>query len=85
MSASWCFPCKAYAPTFIEVSKMDENKGIEFKEFDADNDEELFEKYQVRSVPTTVFLDENDCEIYKLTGNISKTDLLKAIETVKNG
>ena len=31
MSASWCMPCKVYAPVFESVSKLDEYKDIEYR------------------------------------------------------
>lgn len=82
IGASWCGPCRAYAPTFHKVKDMDEFKDIEFKEIDIENDENgdvLAEKYQIRSVPTTILLDENDELIYKVMGNIPLNDLTNII------
>lgn len=71
-SASWCGPCRVFANTFKKVSEMEEYKDIEFKSIDIESDEgELYvEKYNIRSVPTILLLDENDDIIYKLSGNI---------------
>jgi thioredoxin-related protein len=70
------------------VKEMDEYKDIEFKEVDIENDEDgevLAEKFQVRSVPTTILLDENDELIYKVMGNIPQKDLTNLInEALKN-
>ena len=82
LSATWCSPCRAYASTFHKVKDMDEFKDIEFKEIDIENDENgdvLVEKYQIRSVPTTILLDENDELIYKVMGNIPLNDLTNII------
>ena len=82
MSTTWCGPCRAYASTFHKVKNMDEFKDIEFKEIDIENDENgdvLAEKYQIRSVPTTILLDENDELIYKVMGNIPLNDLTNII------
>jgi len=81
-SASWCGPCRVFADTFKKVSEMDEYKGIEFKSIDIENDEDgelMVEKYQIRSVPTTVLADENGDAIYKLMGNIPLKDFLDVI------
>lgn len=81
-SASWCGPCRAFASTFKRVSEMDEYKDIEFKSIDIENDEDgelMVEKYQIRSVPTIVLLDENDDVIYKLMGNVSLKDFIEII------
>lgn len=82
ISAEWCQPCKVYAKTFHKVEEMEEFKNIEFKEIDIENDEEgetIAEKYQIRSVPTTLLFDEENTLIYKISGNISKEDLITTI------
>ena len=78
----WCGPCRAFASTFKRVSEMDEYKGIEFKSIDIENDEDgelMVEKYQIRSVPTIVLLDENNDVIYKLMGNVPLKDFTEII------
>ena len=88
LSTTWCAPCRVYASTLHKVKEMDEYKDIEFKEVDIENDEDgevLAEKFQVRSVPTTILLDENDELIYKVMGNIPQKDLTNLInEALKN-
>ena len=81
-SASWCMPCRRYAPTFKRVSEMEEYKDIEFKSVDIENDEDadvLVAKFGIRSVPTILLLDENDNVIYKLMGNTSLKDFTDVI------
>ena len=80
-SASWCGPCRVFANTYKKVSEMEEYKDIEFKSIDIESDEgELYvEKYNIRSVPTILLLDENDNIIYKLSGNISLDDFVDMI------
>ena len=75
LSASWCFPCKMYAKTFEEVSQNEEFKDIIFEEVDIEENEEIAEKYLVRSVPTTVILDENNSVIHKASGLLTKNNL----------
>ena len=87
LSASWCQPCKVFATTFHNVEKMEEYKDITFKDVDIEEDEEgevLAAKYQVRSVPTTLLLDENDNLIYKISGNISQKDFIEIINNTLN-
>ena len=65
--ASWCQPCKVLTsilntmqiPFPVEVIDADENK-------------DLLQKYNVRSVPVLVLLDENNNEIDRLTGSTTK-------------
>ena len=87
LSASWCQPCKVFATTFHNVEKMEEYKDITFKDVDIEEDEDgevLAAKYQVRSVPTTLLLDENDNLIYKISGNISQKDFIEIINNTLN-
>ena len=82
LSATWCGPCRAFESTFHRVSEMEEYKDIEFKEIDIEKDEDgevLTEKYQVRSVPTTILLDEKNELVYKISGNVSEKDLIDII------
>ena len=75
-SASWCGPCKAYAPVFDKV-KQDFKDSIEFIEVDIDSDsEKLSEKYKVEAVPTTIFLEGTDV-LYNVKGAISEDQLRK--------
>ena len=81
-SASWCGPCRVFANTFKKVSEIEEYKDIEFKSVDIENDEDadlLVAKYNIKSVPTILLLDENDEIIYKLMGNTSLKDFTDVI------
>ena len=81
-SASWCMPCRRYAPTFKRVSEMEEYKDITFEaiEIDDGGDYDLeIEKYGIKSVPTTLLLDENGDPIYKLMGVMPEKDLVDII------
>lgn len=82
IGATWCGPCKVYAPTFKRVSEMEEFKDIKFESITLDDDDDHdveLEKYSIKSVPTTILLDENDEPIYKLMGNIPEKDLVDLI------
>lgn len=85
-SAEWCFPCKMFHPIFHEVSLMGEFKNIVFEEADVDDDNSInmnrIMKYGIRSVPTTVFLDENNELINKISGVMSKGQFIEAIKTL---
>ncbi len=79
-SAEWCAPCKVFHKTFEEVSKMEEFKDIEFEELDVEDDVLKTEKYGIMSVPTTIILGENDEVVFKVIGNVPKTDLINSIK-----
>ena len=87
VGASWCAPCKAYAPVFKKVSEMEEFKDVTFEtlEIDDDKDHDLeVEKLGIKSVPTTILLDENNEPIYKLMGNVPEKDLIELITKCLN-
>lgn len=88
LGAEWCAPCKVFGNTFHKVEKMDDYKNIEFKDVDIENDEEgdeLVAKHNIRSVPTTLLLDENGNVLYKLMGNVSEQDFIELINNTING
>jgi thioredoxin 1 len=81
--ASWCGPCHVFANTFKKVSEIEKYKDIEFKSVDIEDDDEgetIVEKYNIRSVPTILLLNENDEIIYKLSGNVPIGDLIDIID-----
>ena len=82
IGASWCAPCRLYAPTFKKVSEMEEYSNITFESIEIDDGEDHdleVAKYDIRSVPTTILLDENNEPIYKLMGRIPENDLITII------
>jgi len=54
-SATWCGPCRTFAPAFEQVSKDLQDKAV-FATFDADESAELAAKYGVRGLPTVLIL-----------------------------
>lgn len=83
LHAEWCSPCKAFKKTFDEIKGMEQYKDIEFNEIDIEDEEvgePIVEKYEVKTVPTTLLLDENGDLIYKIIGNIPLNDLTEVID-----
>jgi|LakMenEpi03Aug12_release.lakeMendotaPanAssembly.Ray.scaffolds.fasta_scaffold1589623_2 thioredoxin 1 len=66
-TASWCGPCKALSP-IVEA--------LEFTKFKVDVDDapELLKKFNVRSVPTLVLLNDGK-EIKRKVGLLKKEEL----------
>lgn len=72
--ASWCGPCK-----LLEK----ELKGFTYKpiiELDADKNEELCEQYNVRNLPTLIFIDNAEKEVGRNAGFIQTKDLIEKIK-----
>ena len=54
-SATWCGPCREFAPIF-EQAKQDYAGKINFISVDIDEQQEMAYKYQVSAVPTIMFV-----------------------------
>ena len=81
--ATWCAPCKALKPIFEKASQMEEFKGIQFIEYDIEEEdsEDLVIKYGIRSVPTVVLLDENDNVLKKSIGSIQEEAFIEIVKS----
>ncbi|MEA3405315.1 MAG: thioredoxin [Pseudomonadota bacterium] len=54
--AEWCGPCKQFGPVFEEISEKHPN--IAFAKVNVEEEQELAGMFQVRSIPTLVFMRE---------------------------
>ncbi len=79
IGAVWCPGCLVMRPRWAEIEK--ENPWLETKYLDFDNDSEEVKKYNIESgvLPVFVFLDKNDNEILRLSGEIEKDKLMEVI------
>ena len=76
-TASWCQPCKVYAPIWESVSS--EKESWEFQTVDIDEGYELASKYNVRSVPTTIFLND-EVVVSRHVGILQKNELFLKLD-----
>ena len=74
--ADWCGPCNRLSPIVDKVSV--DNKDVKFVRIDVDKNEELMTKYNVRSIPTLVVI-ENGKEINRSVGLIPEDKILNLI------
>ncbi len=77
--APWCGPCRAIAPTLEEVVSKNEN--VVIGKVNVDNDPELAEKYQVRNIPTLVYLNKGEMKD-KTVGLKTADEILSIVETI---
>ena len=72
-----CPQCKALSATLERITKeyKTDMKSIDIEE---DNNQDLIRKYNIRSIPTLIFLNE-DQEYNRLVGNQSYTTVNKII------
>lgn len=73
--APWCGPCKAYAPIIEEARAEIEAKGYLITIVDVDANPDVATAFNVRSIPTTVVIQE-DGTTETVVGMKSKEELL---------
>lgn len=74
-STSYCGPCK------LLKKELEDFDLLPIESIDADEDEELCLKYNIRSVPVLIFLEENGTELGRHVGFITKKDLTNLINS----
>ena len=73
-SASWCNPCKVLSST---MSTIQHPLIHDMYESDIENDNKLAIKYQVRSIPTLLLVEDNGMELRRLNGNATKQKVVE--------
>lgn len=75
--AEWCGPCKVVGPIIDEVSKEYKDKVVIGK-IDVDNNDEAATKYNIRNIPTILFIKNGEI-VDKIVGVTSKKPLVEKI------
>ncbi len=78
--AGWCGPCKVLAPILEELADTYKDQVIIYK-VDVDRCESLAAAYDIRSIPTTLFIPMQGRPV-KMVGAISKKELERQIHEV---
>ena len=71
-SATWCGPCQTFKPIMSEIA----NEGHSVQFIDIDQQGDLAQQYNVRSVPTVV-IEQNGSEVNRLIGAATKQVILE--------
>jgi len=80
--AEWCSGCIVMRPRWKEIEG--ELSWLKTEYYDYDKDKEMAEKYKIeQNLPTFIFLDKENKEIIRLSGEPSKKELLKLVEENK--
>lgn len=79
LGAEKCVPCKMMKPIIEELQKDYKGK-LEVVFIDVWKDSSAAEKYNIQSIPTQIFLDEDGKEFSRHTGFFAKEDILKTFE-----
>jgi thioredoxin 1 len=75
-TASWCGPCKMFAPVFDRVASK--TPGVQFETVDVDSGDKLVLEHSIRNVPTTVVI-EADGSVRKQSGMMGEDQLKKFV------
>lgn len=73
-SATWCGPCQTFKPIMSEIA----NEGHSVQFIDIDQQGDLAQQYNVRSVPTVV-IEQNGSEVNRLIGATTKQVILEKL------
>ena len=79
-STTFCSQCRAAKALISDVVK--DEKDISYLEIDAESHLALVRKVDVRSTPTTIFLDKDGYEIARATGAPKRDQLQKVIASL---
>lgn len=63
--ADWCQPCKMLTPILKDLL---EGTNIELEEISIDNNQDMIKKYNIRSIPYMVMLDDSGEQVRNLIG-----------------
>jgi len=77
-TADWCGPCKKTRPIVEDLKK----EGFQFQIIDADYEQLLVKRFQVKSIPTFILI-ENEKEIDRMTGAKTRKELEDFINNEK--
>ena len=77
--STWCSPCRTMSPILDEIGK---ETGVEVHKIDIDDNEELTNTYNIRSIPTFIFIKGNEI-VGRMSGTISKQTLINKINELK--
>lgn len=78
--ASWCAPCRAFAPTFETASER--HADVVFAKVDTEAEPELAVAFNIRSIPTLMFFREK-VVLYADAGTLPPAMLEEVLAKVK--
>lgn len=77
--ATWCAPCRAIQP-HLETLAEQWIRYIDVYSLDVDDDPDVAVQYNIRSVPTLIFFDDEGDILGRIQGNQSMASLTAFIE-----
>lgn len=80
--ASWCGPCRQFAPVYDAASQADGNEGIVFGKVDTEAEQALAGAANITSIPTLMAFKEGVL-VFSQPGAIPQSALQQVIDQVK--
>ena len=77
--ADWCGPCKTQDP-ILEEMEEDWGERVTFEKIDVDENQDIANEYQVRSIPTIV-VENDDGVVERFVGVTQREDIEDALES----
>ena len=77
--AAWCGPCRMLSPTVDDIAAEYEGR-VEVAKCNVDDNEEIAEKFGVRSIPTLLFFKDGQL-VDKTVGAMPKNTLVEKINS----
>ena len=78
--APWCAPCRAFAPTFEQVSEQ--HADVVFAKVNTEAEQEVAGAFNIRSIPTLMVFRENVI-LYSEAGSLPAAALEQVLTQVK--
>jgi thiol-disulfide isomerase/thioredoxin len=82
IGAKWCQGCKIMGPRWKEIET--ENQWLQTEFYDFDDDKEFVSKLNIMAMPTFIFLDNENNELIRLSGEVEKEKLIEVINQYKD-
>ena len=79
--ASWCGPCRAFAPTFTKAS--DKHPDVVYAKVDTEAEQDLASAAQIRSIPTLMAFKKGKL-VFNQAGALPPAALEELIQQVKD-
>ena len=74
--AEWCGPCKMLDPILKEL--IDENEDLDIVDINIDENEDEASKFGVMSIPTLIFIKDNE-EVDRTIGFVDKKTIFEKL------
>jgi thioredoxin 1 len=80
LGAEWCPPCRAMAPILVELKRELAGKVIVL-DIDVDQNPDISERYNVRSIPLTLFFNSKGQLMTKQVGFMTKQQVIDKLNS----